>query len=214
MARPPMSKFFSTISTDAPFSRAAIAATSPPAPAPITTTSTSRSQAIASAACAAGASAMATTAAPEARKLRRSIAALGRFSRSLPGLLSAGEFDIGTSLGRPLCAVDVDCAILVQLMDVKTQGQSHENLSNRSTGEIRGSLRGFGVWLGLFGIRVGEGRGAPHGGRGGVGQGRMPAMPRLQGGGGRGRQFPRRSEPAQDEARPRRPYRGDQLRAS
>src|ERR1700722_13212125 len=34
MARPPISKFFSTISTDAPFSRAAMAATSPPAPAP------------------------------------------------------------------------------------------------------------------------------------------------------------------------------------
>jgi hypothetical protein len=41
MARPPVSKFFSTISTDAPFSRAAMAATSPPAPPPITTTSTS-----------------------------------------------------------------------------------------------------------------------------------------------------------------------------
>src|SRR5215831_9034259 len=90
-----MSKFFSTITTDAPFSRAAIAATSPPAPAPITMTSTSRSQATASAACAAGASATATTAAPEARKLRRSIAALGRFSKSLLGPASTGDFDIG-----------------------------------------------------------------------------------------------------------------------
>src|SRR5262249_33668514 len=96
MARPPMSKFFSTISTDAPFSRAAIAATSPPAPAPITTTSTSRSQAAASAACAAGASATATTAAPEARNLRRSIAALGRSSMfSAP--VALGDFDIGAA---------------------------------------------------------------------------------------------------------------------
>src|SRR5215471_7395290 len=94
MPRPPMSKFFSTISTDAPLSRAAIAATRPPAPAPMTTTSASRSQAMASAACAAGASATATTAAPEARKLRRSIAALGRFSRSLLGPASTGDFDI------------------------------------------------------------------------------------------------------------------------
>ena len=45
-----MSKFFSTMMTEAPFSRAAIAATSPPAPAPMTTTSASRSQVTPSAA--------------------------------------------------------------------------------------------------------------------------------------------------------------------
>ena len=50
MQRPPMSKFISTTMTEAPFSRAAIAASSPPAPAPMTTTSASRSQAMASAA--------------------------------------------------------------------------------------------------------------------------------------------------------------------
>ena len=85
MARPPMSKFFSTIDARRRPSRAPRwPATSPPAPAPMTTTSASRSQAIASAAGAAwaGNAAVATapTAAPEVRKLRRSIAALGRSS--------------------------------------------------------------------------------------------------------------------------------------
>src|SRR4029077_14461816 len=45
-----------------------------------------------------GASAMATTAAPDARKLRRSNAALERLSRSVPGPASMGDFDISDSL--------------------------------------------------------------------------------------------------------------------
>src|SRR5215510_6729857 len=76
MARPPMSKFISTMMTEAPFSRAAIAAGRPLAPAPMMTTSASRSQRIGSCACAGVAemvAAAAPTAAPEVRKLRRSI---------------------------------------------------------------------------------------------------------------------------------------------
>src|SRR5579871_3450251 len=83
MARPPMSKFFSTISTEAPFSRAAMAATSPPAPAPITTTSTSWSQLMVSAAAGCAATiAAAPAATPEVKKPRRSIAALEQSSGS------------------------------------------------------------------------------------------------------------------------------------
>src|SRR3954454_20378321 len=76
MARPPMSKFISTMITEAPFSRAAIAAGSPLAPAPMMTTSASRSQRIGSCACAGVAAIVAAapaTAAPEVRKPRRSI---------------------------------------------------------------------------------------------------------------------------------------------
>src|SRR6185312_730298 len=63
------------MTTEAPFSRAAMAATRPPAPPPMTTTSASRSHAIASAACAGCADivpiATAPAAAPEVRKSRR-----------------------------------------------------------------------------------------------------------------------------------------------
>src|SRR5437868_6209397 len=90
-----MSKFFSTISTEAPFSRAAMPATRPPAPPPMTTMSASRSQTIASAACAGCAViapiATAPTAAPEVTKLRLFSAASAESCREL-GL--CGDLDI------------------------------------------------------------------------------------------------------------------------
>jgi len=94
MARPPMSKFFSTISTEAPCSRAAMAEVSPPAPAPddhdvhLMVPGDSRPPP-ARFAPASAAVATAPAAALEVRKLRRSIAALGRVFKVVlrPGLL-------------------------------------------------------------------------------------------------------------------------------
>src|SRR6185436_9086010 len=94
MQRPPMSKFFSTMMTEAPFSRAAIAATRPPAPPPMTTTSASRSQRIASAASAGcddiAPTATAPAAAPEVRKSRR-------LSGGVASLALRGDLDTAVS---------------------------------------------------------------------------------------------------------------------
>src|SRR6266699_1628670 len=106
MARPPMSKFISTMITEAPFSRAAIAAGSPLAPAPMMTTSASRSHRM-SCACAGVAeiaAAAPATAAPEVRKPRRSIdpgvwLAVSLRDGDILGVLPMGAGIVGKSLG-------------------------------------------------------------------------------------------------------------------